>query len=173
MRLRPVMADDVPALARLVRACDESQRDWAGPDIAIPSVEEEELEWSLRLGRRGAWTLLAEEEHSGAAIVGVIAYAAGTVSRRDRTPVPGLAHVNAVFVHPDRWRRGIARRLLGHAETAMREQGYERAQLWTLAGSPAERLYAAAGWRRDGRRETYPPMGLDVVAYVKQLATRA
>jgi GNAT superfamily N-acetyltransferase len=74
-----------------------------------------------------------------------------------------------VFVHPDRWRRGIARRLLGHAEAAMVQQGYGRAQLWTLEGSPAERLYTAAGWRRDGRREAYPPMGLIVVAYVKQL----
>ena len=167
MRLRPVTHDDVPALARLVRACSETQRDWAGAHIPIPSIEEEELEWTLRLGRRGAWTLLAEED--GAAIVAVVAYAAGTVSRQDRTPVPGLAHVNAVFVHPDRWRRGIARRLLGHAEAAMVQQGYGRAQLWTLEGSPAERLYTAAGWRRDGRREAYPPMGLIVVAYVKQL----
>jgi hypothetical protein len=67
------------------------------------------------------------------------------VSREDHTPVPGLAHVSAVFVHPDRWRRGIAALMLDAAVAAMREQGYDRAQLWTLAGSPAERLYAAAG----------------------------
>jgi GNAT superfamily N-acetyltransferase len=170
MRLRAVTADDVPELARLVRACGETQRAWAGPGIPIPSIEEEELEWALRLGRRGAWTLLAEED--GSSIVGVVAYAAGTVSREDRTPVPGLAHVNAVFVHPGHWRRGIARQLLGRAEAAMLEQGYERAQLWTLEGSPAELLYAAAGWQRDGRRQAYPPMGLHVVAYVKRLAAR-
>jgi hypothetical protein len=59
--------------------------------------------------------------------------------------------------------------LLGEAEAEMRAQGYDRAQLWTLEGSPAERLYTAMGWQRDGRREIYPPMGLDVVAYVKAL----
>jgi hypothetical protein len=59
--------------------------------------------------------------------------------------------------------------MLDAAVAAMREQGYDRAQLWTLAGSPAERLYAAAGWRTDGRREEYPPMGLETVAYVIDL----
>jgi GNAT superfamily N-acetyltransferase len=167
VRLREPTRADIPALARLVVACDETQRAWAGPDLPIPSIEEEELEWELRFARRGAWTLLAEEEDG--TIVGAIAYAAGTVSREDRTPVPGLVHVNAVFTHPDRWRKGIARTLLERAEDAMREHGYDRAQLWTLEGSPAEQLYAALGWQRDGRRDHYPPMGLDVVAYVKAL----
>jgi GNAT superfamily N-acetyltransferase len=66
--------------------------------------------------------------------------------------------------------RGIARALLDAAEAAMRAEGYERAQLWTLEGSPAERLYTALGWRRDGRRDIYPPMGLPIVAYVRKLA---
>jgi GNAT superfamily N-acetyltransferase len=167
MRLRPATRADIPALAQLIRACDESQAGWAGPGVPIPSVEEEELEWELRFARRGAWTALAEDVDG--AIAGVVAYATGTVSREDHTPVPGLAHVSAVFVHPEHWRKGIARRLLDEAEAAMREQGYDRAQLWTLEGSPAEEVYAALGWRRDGRRDHYPPMGLDTVAYVKTL----
>ena len=86
------------------------------------------------------------------------------------SPVPELAHVSAVFVRPDRWRRGIARALLDEAEAAMVEHGYERAQLWTLEGSPAERLYTALGWERDGRRDVFAPMGgLAIVAYVKAL----
>jgi GNAT superfamily N-acetyltransferase len=167
VRLRDATRGDIGALSELLQVCDESQRAWAGPEIPVPSRAEEELEWELRFARRGAWIRLAQED--GGRIVAVVAFAGGHVSREDRTAVPGLAHVSAVFVHPDRWRRGIARMLLDEAEAAMRAQGYGRAQLWTLEGSPAEGLYAAMGWQRDGRREVYPPMGLDVVAYVKAL----
>jgi len=165
VRFRPAERADVPALAELVRACGESHRSWAG-DVPVPPLEGEELEWELRFARSGAWIHLAEDR---GAIVGVVAFAGGQASRTDRTPVPGLAHVSAVFVAPEHWRRGIARALLDRAEAAMREQGYERAQLWTLEGSPAEQLYSTLGWERDGRRDHFPPMGLDTVAYVKAL----
>jgi GNAT superfamily N-acetyltransferase len=168
VRVRPAVRADIPALTRLVRACDESQRAWAGTDIPIPAMEGEELEWDLRFARTGAWIEVATDAADGA-ILGVVAFARGQVSRRDRTPVPELAHVSAVFVAPEQWRRGIARTLLSRAEEAMRAKQYTRAQLWTLEGSPAERLYAALGWTPDGRRDRFTPMGLPTVAYVKTL----
>lgn len=168
MRLRPATRADIPALTELVRRCDLSARAWAGPDVPIPTEAGEELEWELRFARTGAWIRVVEEEDD-ASVVGAIAVANAQVSREDRTLVPGLGHVSAVFVDPERWRRGIARLMLDAADEAMRAAGYERAQLWTLEGSPAERLYSALGWARDGRRDVYPPMGLDVVAYVKAL----
>jgi GNAT superfamily N-acetyltransferase len=166
VRLRPPTRADIPALAELSMACDVTQRDWAGPDTPVPSIEEQELEWDLRFARSGAWLLVAEED---GAIVGAVSYAQATVTRTDHTPIPGRAHVNAVFVHPAHWRKGIARTLLDAAEAAMGEQGYHEAQLWTLEGSPAEQLYGALGWARDGRREEYAPMRLHAVAYVKRL----
>jgi GNAT superfamily N-acetyltransferase len=135
--------------------------------VPIPPEAGEELEWELRFARSGAWIQVAQDDDG--TIVGVIAFANGQASREDRTLVPGLGHINAVFVAPDRWRRGIARKMLGVAETEMRAAGYDRAQLWTLEGSPAEQLYATLGWARDGRRDVYPPMGLAIVAYVKTL----
>jgi GNAT superfamily N-acetyltransferase len=175
MRVRLATREDIPELTRLVIACDASQRDWAGP-VPIPTEAEEELEWDLRFARASAWIAVVEEDEQDPwagpgpdRLVGTCAFAQGTVSRQDRTPVPGLAHVNAVFVRPDRWRRGIARMLLDAAEDAMRAAGFDRAQLFTLERSPAEQLYAALGWHTDGRRDFYPPMGLTVVAYVKTL----
>jgi GNAT superfamily N-acetyltransferase len=189
--LRAATRADIPALSRLVRRCDESHRAWAGPDLPMPDPDGEELEWDLRFARSGSWIqvavddALAEQPRAaaspapatpgaaaapgGGAVVGAIAFAQATVSRDDRTPVAGLGHVSAVFVDPDHWRRGIARRMLAAAEEAMRVAGHDRAQLWTLEGSPAEQLYAALGWSRDGRRDTFPPMGLATVAYVKPL----
>ena len=168
MRLRPGTRADIPAFARIVRACDESQSAWAGPGVPVPGIEEEELEWELRFARTSAWIQAAE--NSDGRVVGVVAFAAGTVSREDRALVPGLGHVSAVFVDPGHWRQGIARRLLHAADDAMRAAGFDRAQLWTLEGSPAEQLYSSLGWTRDGRRDVYPPMGLPIVAYVKSLA---
>jgi GNAT superfamily N-acetyltransferase len=164
--LRSATRDDVRALTALTRRCDASHRAWAGDDLPMPSEAGEELEWDLRLARTGAWVRVAED---AGALVGVVAFAHAQVSRDDPTPVPDLAHVSALFVDPDHWRRGIARALLDAAEEAMRASGYARAQLWTLEGSPAERLYAALGWERDGRRDVFAPMGLATVAYVKRL----
>jgi GNAT superfamily N-acetyltransferase len=161
VRLRAATRDDVPALAALVLECDLSHRYWAGPALPVPELAEQALEWDLHFARRGAWTTVAVER---GAIVGVVAYGP------DRDGTPDLAHVNAVFVHPARWRRGIARRLLDAAEAAMVAEGYARAQLWTLAGSPAEDLYAALGWARDGRNDHHAGMGHDLVGYAKALA---
>jgi GNAT superfamily N-acetyltransferase len=169
VRLRPATRDDLRALVRLTRRCDRTHREWAGADLPLPREDVEELEWELRLARTDAWVRVAEDEASGA-VVGAIALAGAQVSRHDPTPVPGLAHVSALFVDPGHWRRGIARTLLTAAEEAMRAAGYDRAQLWTLEGSPAERLYTALGWERDGRRDVFAPMGLPTVAYVKPLA---
>ena len=167
MLLRPATRADIPALTRLTRRCDESHRTWAGADLPIPDGAGEELEWDLRFARTSAWIHVAET--ADGALAGVVAFAAAQASREDRRLVPGLGHVSAVFVDPDHWRQGVARRLLGAAEDAMRAAGFGRAQLWTLAGSPAESLYTALGWTPDGRRDVYPPMGLDTVAYVKAL----
>ncbi|HWH92618.1 MAG TPA: GNAT family N-acetyltransferase [Baekduia sp.] len=167
MRLRAATRADIPALTALTRRCDESHRAWAGEDLPIPAKEGEELEWDLRFARRGAWIHVAESDDGE--VAGVVAFAQATVTREDHTPLPGLAHVSAMFVDPAFWRRGIARRLLEAADAAMLAAGYERAQLWTLAGSPAEQLYSALGWTPDGRRDVFPPMGLETVAYVKVL----
>ncbi|MET0600457.1 MAG: GNAT family N-acetyltransferase [Baekduia sp.] len=167
MRLRAATRADIPVIVGLVLRCDETVPEWLGRTVPIPPEAGEELEWELRFARSGAWIQVAEEDDG--TIAGVVAFANGQVSREDRTIVPGLAHVSAVFVEPSRWRRGVARRLLDGADAAMRAAGHERAQLWTLEGSPAEQLYAGLGWARDGRRDVYPPMGLAIVAYVKTL----
>ena len=88
---------------------------------------------------------------------------------RTLEPLPGRAHVSAVFTHPDRWRQGIAAAMLEDAQDAMRTAGYAEAQLWTPEDAPARRFYEATGWRHDGRRQWLAEMGMPIVAYRKAL----
>lgn len=171
IRLRPVTPADVPELAELTRRCDATQRDWAGPDTPVPSLADQLAGWHERLVRPNAWAVLAEDEAQR--VVGACAFASARERHLVGPLVPGLAHVSAVFVDPDHWRRGIARLLLEAADAAMLERGYTRAQLMTLEGSPAERLYAALGWTRTEERDHFALMDLQVVKYVKALSRPA
>ena len=93
----------------------------------------------------------------------------GLVERCEPERLDGVAHVGAVFVSPAYWRQGIARRMLGLAEDAMRARKFGSARLWTPEGAPAERLYSALGWERDGRRMWHDWVGVWVVGYSKAL----
>lgn len=60
-------------------------------------------------------------------------------------PAADAARIRAIFVHPDWARRGIARRLMRHAEAAAHRAGFRRFELLaTLSGEP---LYRALGYR--------------------------
>lgn len=85
-----------------------------------------------------------------------------TVPSRDED-APGLGEISALYVDPDRWRNGIGRRLLEESRRRMREAGFEEGLLWVLLGNqPAERLYEADGWRRDGATRIEDPYGPEV-----------
>lgn len=59
-------------------------------------------------------------------------------------PQTDAAHVRAMFVHPDRTRRGLGRRILEECESAARREGFRRLDLVaTLPGIP---LYEAFGF---------------------------
>ncbi len=164
LTLRPATRGDITALAELQHRCDIRQRDWAGPGLLPPPIEDQAAEWRQRFDRPGIWMRVAVDTEDR--IIGAVGFAQAFA---EGERIEGRAHVNAVFVDPAHWRRGIARALLDEAERAMRAAGYRDVQLWTLEGSPAEEVYTALGWRRDGRRSRYPPMGLDTVAFVKAL----
>ena len=169
IRLRPATLVDILALGELTHRCDATQRDWAGPGTSVPSVAAQETAWRQRLDRTGAWAVVAVRDDDDGRIAGACAFAAARENHVDGPLVPGVAHVSAVFVDPGSWRQGIARTLLQAAEDEMRGRGYTGAQLLTLEGSPAERLYAALGWQRTTVRRHFPLLDLPTVQYVKAL----
>ena len=168
LRARPLEAADGPALAELVAACDRSYFDWAPAGWTIPEIPPD---WAVRFTEPDRWSWCALD-----AAGSMVAFVSFRPARATETPaaplgppLPGVAHVAAVFVHPSRWREGIAASMVRRAEREMRARGFTAAQLWTPDGAPAERFYAAQGWRRDGRVAWHPWVGLTVVGYAKPL----
>jgi GNAT superfamily N-acetyltransferase len=170
LRARPLAAGDGPALAALVTACDQTYVDWAPAGWTAPEVAPD---WAARFAEPDRWSCCVVDAPPAGAFVGFVSFrparASETPGRADGAVLPGVAHVGALFVHPSRWREGVGAWLLRRAEREARARGYTAAQLWTPQGAPAERFYAASGWRRDGRVAWHDWMGLTVVGYAKPL----
>ncbi|MFB7471985.1 GNAT family N-acetyltransferase [Kitasatospora sp. NPDC056184] len=85
---------------------------------------------------------------------------AGTVQLRPATTANGRhrADVAKLMVHRADRGRGLAGRLLAALEAGAAERGLRTLVLDTETGSPAERMYAAAGWTRVG---TVPDFATD------------
>ena len=91
-----------------------------------------------------------------------------TLFGADRFKSPGVddrldparepARIRAFFVHPDRARRGIGRRIIALCEEAARRAGFTRAEL--MATRPGEPLYAAMGYAVLERVDVALPDGL-------------
>jgi GNAT superfamily N-acetyltransferase len=141
--LRPMARADFEAVRALVAECDESWREWAPEGWEPPAIESQR--WIAHLDEPDSWTRLAVED--GGSVVGLASWSAARTGPEWRV-LPGVAHLGALFVHPSRWRRGLASWLLDCALEAMQRGGYLRARLNTPVGAPAERLYAARGWSR-------------------------
>jgi GNAT superfamily N-acetyltransferase len=169
LRARPARAADGAAVGEVMRACDSTYVEWAPAGWSPPPLAPD---WCVRLEDPDRWARVAVDGRG--AVIGFVSF------RRARSldrpggpagaPLPGVAHVGALFVHPSRWREGVASGLLAGAEAAMLDRGYVRAQLWTPSGAPAERFYRARGWALDGRAGFHEWLGLAVVGYAKTLA---
>lgn len=165
---RPLRPGDAEALVALVRACDETYREWAPAGWEPPEVSTGWAEGFLLPDR---WTQ-ARFDDAGT-MIGVVAFRQAheqpAPGPEEGPALPGVAHLSILFVHPSRWREGIAGSMLDDAEAEMVARGFVREVLWTPEGAPAERFYAARGWRRDGRRAWHPWVGLTVVGYTRDL----
>jgi GNAT superfamily N-acetyltransferase len=167
VNLRDATTADRDELVDLVLRCDESYREWAGPELRMPIRDEEIANWHRRFADPVQRIRVAEVD---GAIAGTCAWTQARGSHGLGPQIPGRAHVSAVFVDPTHWREGIAATLLGEAVAAMVEAGFASAQLWTPQGAPARRFYEAAGWTvTGGRTLQMPELNLPLVMYERTL----
>ena len=153
--IRALTSADEPALTALARACDETYLEWAPKGWAVPEAPPG---WANRYFQPDAYI----EGRFEPDLVATVAF-------RTSDLAPSIAHLGLVFVHPSRWRQGIAGALMDRAETEMVARGYVREMLWTPEGAPAEHFYRARGWARDDRTEWHPWVGLQMVGYARDL----
>jgi GNAT superfamily N-acetyltransferase len=166
--LRAVRPGDADGMLTVLHACERSWASFAPADWTPPPAGAAHWVTELEDGRE--WAQVAEE--SDAVMRSRIVGFASWGEARDQALGPvvdGVANLNALFVHPDRWRRGIATRLLDAAVGAMRAAGYRWARLFTPQGAPAEQFYAARGWIADGRLAWHHVLGFAVVGYALEL----
>jgi GNAT superfamily N-acetyltransferase len=160
---RDIEGADIPAVVELVRRCDATYSEWAGPWLP-PSAAAETERWEALLTRPEGW---ARGVFAGGEAVGAVAWRCA--EEESGAPIPGVAHVVSVFTDPAWWGRGIAAGLLGAAEVAMRERHYRVGRLWTPRDAPARGFYVRQGWTLDGRARWESKYALHLVGYEKQL----
>ena len=146
MILRPFRPSDLETLWAIDQACFP-------PDI---SYSQNEIAGFIMYP--GSRTWVAEE---GGAIMGFLI--AGRQSR-------GVGHIVTIDVVGPSRRRGVGSKLMEAAEQWAREQGMAFIHLETAVDNlPAQRFYAARGYRRSRRIEDYYRNGLAAWLMVKGL----
>jgi ribosomal protein S18 acetylase RimI-like enzyme len=105
--------------------------------------------------RANMWSQLTEEpekiilvaEDSEQKIIGLSLLAPS----RDADANPNTAEVAAIYVHPEKWRKGIGGALLSASLNQMRKRGYDQVTLWVLERNERARsFYESFGFIRDG-----------------------
>lgn len=159
-RIRPARADDAGGIGSIhVRAWRAAYAHLMPADYLAAL---DERDWA---DRHRARTIAPEPgtarwvaEHEGV-VVGFL------VAGPSRDPFePDAAEIYAIYVDPDRARRGVGKALLSHAVERLRQAGPRRATLWVLRdNADARRFYEAMGWRADGSEKSFALPGREDV----------
>ena len=146
MMLRAYRPSDLETLWAIDQACFPRDISYSRDEIAS------------FIAYPGSRTWVAEE---GGAIVGFLI--AGRHSR-------GVGHIVTIDVVEPSRRRGVGSKLMEAAEQWAREQGMAFIHLETAVDNlPAQRFYAARGYRKVDRIEHYYADGTDAWGMVKDL----
>jgi len=163
--LRPATPDDTEAFHAVAADGFETYRAFAGEGWEPPADDLESLR--ERLAAPGAFGVVVEEE---GAIVAVGAYGPARDPHPAGPPVPGLAHIWAVFVARSHWGTGAATAVLAALVEHARDSGFAELRLYTPAGQArARRFYAREGWHEVGETIWVEAIGLDLLELRRSL----
>jgi L-amino acid N-acyltransferase YncA len=89
--------------------------------------------------------LVAEDEEGT-----MVGFSAAGPSR-DADANPNTAEVSAIYVHPEKWEKGIGRALLSASLDQVRKREFDQVTLWVLeANQRARSFYESFGFILDG-----------------------
>ncbi|HEY8475095.1 MAG TPA: GNAT family N-acetyltransferase [Natronosporangium sp.] len=141
---------DIPAIARVWAAANRARHAEAGLPSHAYAADAEQRVRNRLAANPGNFAVLVEDGDQVVAIGFVVQALADDGASQE--PLPGLAHVAMVGVHPDRWGQGLGGLVVEQAQRTAKERGYTRAQLWTqTTNRRAQRLYERLGWQESGK----------------------
>lgn len=168
IRYRSGTPRDALAVAELVAAGFRTYRAFTPPDWRPRPALQEEAELHVVLSSGSVRSRIAVTPESR--VVGFTAWRPATARTDPPEPIPGRAHLRALFVAPPLQGSGLAAELLTWSVDGMRESGFDSAQLWTPAEhTRARTFYEREGWRDTGEHVFSPQLALDLVRYAINL----
>jgi len=158
MQIRPATAADEARLGELAALLVELHHGFDAARFVAPTAQTPRgygRFLASQIGREGVLVLVAEDDE------GVWGYVYGAMEGDDWMALRGPAGVvYDLVVDPSRRRQGLGRRLLDAALSLLEARGAPRLLLSTAEQNlPAQRLFAAAGFRRTMIEMTREPKG--------------
>jgi GNAT superfamily N-acetyltransferase len=142
---RPGDVDDVVEVA--LEAWREGYRGVVPPNL-MPDPRGLRARIRQRVAERGPPIAVADLESR---VRGWITFGAS----RDLGAPPSVGEIWALNVHPDAWRRGIGRELVGYAIDRLATESFSEVMLWTFRDTPrSHAFYEALGFRADGAMQS-------------------
>lgn len=163
--IRPAEPEDTAAMGSVwLRAALIGYEGIFPPGTPMPAVEAVAEEWHRAVSQpwgRAAYFVAcdATPEHT----------VVGTVAAVPDTDETSRGHLQALYVDPGHWGRGIGRALHDAALDHLRASGFRVAVLWVIeANVRARAMFERWGWRAAPARQSDQP-GVDEICYMLSL----
>ncbi len=165
LSLRELSAEHAADCASVTAATDRTYLEWMREGWQPADEEAELAHYAEILAEPDRWGVGAYEQ--GGRMVGFTCLRAA--GAEEGQPSRTTGHLGALFVHPDRWREGIAAALLELAEDEMRRRSYTSGRLRTPVGAPAIAFYRRYGWSENGEDHYVERYDLRTIGFSKRL----
>ncbi len=163
--MRGISAIDAAACASVTTATDQTYLEWMPQGWRPAEATAERAYYAETLEESERWSVGAFEPGGRMVAFATLRQAAD----ESGASIERTGHLGALFVHPDRWREGIAAALLELAEEQMRRRGYTEGRLRTPVGAPAIDFYRRFGWSENGESLYLERYDLRTIGFSKQL----
>lgn len=133
------------------------------------SVDQRERRWRQTIGGVGSGQVLV------VIVAGLLRGFAHLCQSPDGNVRRQVGQLDALYLDPSCWGRGLGRQLHDRALEALGAQGFRSAVLWVLEGNARARgFYERMGWMPDGARkvERWEAVALHEVRYRRELPPR-
>jgi ribosomal protein S18 acetylase RimI-like enzyme len=159
MQIRQATICDAGRIAEIHVASWQAAYRGQMPDAILDKldVEKRTVFWRSHLNGQPLGVFVAE-------LNGEIAGFCDLIPSRDKDSNPQtIAEIAAIYVHPDRWRRGAGRALCNCALEKARRGNFIEVTLWVLASNTAaQHFYQTMGFHLDGATKSEPMANYEI-----------